>query len=1056
MAKDPWYCHHCNERQEEHCHSTAINTFIQTIRSETEDNEDSKCPGCDSEVGPDDFGICCDRCEKWFHSVCIGMSDKEYTSLTSQDEDWFCIDCKVIRANKIKWGNLHGEDDIRTACKKIYIEITTWKKNIFLLPRGKAGTEFLKELTRLIDLFVSDSKWKNLSLTMMHIFIPIMLQKPSPKSKAKQHVMYLTKRLELWKSGDLNALMNEVRVIQKGLKTAERNQKESNEKAFCRLMLLGKVGQALKFIDNDTDIKGVHRLNRRVKAALAEKHPIGIDAPDDAKLEVTTQEPEAVIFESICAESVQSVAKTVNGSGGPTHIDADGWRHMLCCKSYGKYSTQLCETIAEFAKTIATQDVPSECLKEFTACRLVPLDKGDDKSGNIGVRPVGIGEVFRRIVGKLVVDVVKDDIQEALGSIQTCGGLKSGIEASIHSIKDIWEEEATEAVLLVDADNAFNRLNRRLAIHNIRENCPSFHRYIKNTYQEAATLVVQDSDSTQYLVSDEGCTQGDVAAMGFYGLGIQPLTKHLSATVNQSACKQSWYADDSTAVGRLAEIRRWWDELASTGPKYGYYPKPSKTVLIIKDPTLMTEAMRIFDGTGIKLSTEGERHLGAVLGSDEYRLSYVKTKISKWIKDVQQLSEIGKEEPQLALSGYTKGLCQRWTFLQRTVPGIAELFEPLEKVIAHTFIPAIVGREISELQRDMLALPVRYGGLGLANPVKTADREYETSRLVTANLTELIKHQDISLDNYNRKEVKACITKLKEQKEDNFKERLVAILSQLETTDKRSARALQLSQEKGCGAWLTALPLASLGYVLNKQEFRDSLNLRYGWKIGDIPNFCVCGEKNSIDHTLICKTGGHVIFRHNRIRDVNASFLRQVCHNVVIEPELLPIESANFQSVHGNQADRARLDISANGLWGPFQKTMFDVRIFHPYAKTYENHKLSDIYARHEKEKQRNYLQRVLQIEKASFTPLVYSTHGGMANEAKRFHKKVALMIADKTRESYSDVLNCMRTKLTFAMLRSVLISVRGSRGRTRKVPETPISCLSYNLIPEIQQYETS
>ena len=150
------------------------------------------------------------------------------------------------------------------------------------------------------------------------------------------------------------------------------------------------------------------------------------------------------------------------------------------------------------------------------------------------------------------------------------------------------------------------------------------------------------------------------------------------------------------------------------------------------------------------------------------------------------------------------------------------------------------------------------------------------------------------------------------------------------------------------------------------------------------------------------------------------------------------------------------LDISANGLWGPFQKTMFDVRIFHPYAKTYENHKLSDIYARHEKEKQRNYLQRVLQIEKASFTPLVYSTHGGMANEAKRFHKKVALMIADKTRESYSDVINCMRTKLTFSMLRSVLISVRGSRGRTRKAPETPISCLSYNLIPEIQQYETS
>ena len=122
---------------------------------------------------------------------------------------------------------------------------------------------------------------------------------------------------------------------------------------------------------------------------------------------------------------------------------------------------------------------------------------------------------------------------------------------------------------------------------------------------------------------------------------------------------------------------------------------------------------------------------------------------------------------------------------------------------------------------------------------------------------------------------------------------------------------------------------------------------------------------------------------------------------------------------------------------------------------TYKDQKISDVYSRHEKEKQRSYLHRVLQIEKASFTPLVYSTNGGMAKEARRFHKKVAHMIADKTRESYSDVINCMGTKLTFAMLRSVLISVRGSRGKTTKTPETPLSNVSFNLIPEIQQYES-
>ena len=136
---------------------------------------------------------------------------------------------------------------------------------------------------------------------------------------------------------------------------------------------------------------------------------------------------------------------------------------------------------------------------------------------------------------------------------------------------------------------------------------------------------------------------------------------------------------------------------------------------------------------------------------------------------------------------------------------------------------------------------------------------------------------------------------------------------------------------------------------------------------------------------------------------------------------------------------------------------MFDVRIFHPYAKSYENQKIADVYSRHEQEKRRNYPQRVLRTEKASFTPLVSSTIGGMGKEAQQFHKRVAQMMADKTRESYSDVINCMRTKLAFNMLklRSVLLSVCGSRGKKNRAHETPLSYLSFNLIPEMKHYES-
>ena len=115
----------------------------------------------------------------------------------------------------------------------------------------------------------------------------------------------------------------------------------------------------------------------------------------------------------------------------------------------------------------------SDSLTEFVGCRLIPLDKGADKWGNPGVRPIGIGEILRRLVGKVVVAHLREDIINAAGPLQTCAGLKAGIEASIHAMRAIFEEDGTEGILLVDAENAFNELNRSAALHNIQQLCPN-------------------------------------------------------------------------------------------------------------------------------------------------------------------------------------------------------------------------------------------------------------------------------------------------------------------------------------------------------------------------------------------------------------------------------------------------------------------------------------------------------------------------------------------------------------------------------------------------------
>ena len=111
------------------------------------------------------------------------------------------------------------------------------------------------------------------------------------------------------------------------------------------------------------------------------------------------------------------------------------------------------------------------------ACRLIALDKC------LGVRPIGIGEVARRIIGKATNTTISDDIQEATD-------MCSGCEAAVHAMHQVFESPDTDGVLLVDASNAFNSLNRQTALLNIKRLCPTLSKALINTYRENIQLFI--------------------------------------------------------------------------------------------------------------------------------------------------------------------------------------------------------------------------------------------------------------------------------------------------------------------------------------------------------------------------------------------------------------------------------------------------------------------------------------------------------------------------------------------------------------------------------------
>ena len=111
-----------------------------------------------------------------------------------------------------------------------------------------------------------------------------------------------------------------------------------------------------------------------------------------------------------------------------------------------------------------------------------------------------------------MLKTVSDDVQAAAWSLQTCTGHEAGCEAAVH------------AIILVDASNAFNAINRQAALHNIKVTCPAISTILSNTYQAPMKLFIVGEGE---IDSSEGTTQGDPLTMAMYALAIRPLINKL-------------------------------------------------------------------------------------------------------------------------------------------------------------------------------------------------------------------------------------------------------------------------------------------------------------------------------------------------------------------------------------------------------------------------------------------------------------------------------------------------------------------------------------------------
>ena len=596
---------------------------------------------------------------------------------------------------------LHSEGDCyEDSWCKLWLWLVSFKNCHYDLPTGSVGKDFVVLLSSEIDLLAQGSVRSERVL----VFLSAMLQRDPMVQRGTDIRHLLARRLQRWKDHCFEDLVNETeRCAWRLPRSRFKHEKDRCVKVFTHLMLWGQVQAAVRFITNrvhggggvlslvaSTGVPG-----HSVLDILHEKHPEPGAIDESAFMSCDDLPP--LLDLDITADYMERVAHQIQGSSGPCGSTALQWHGYLL--RHGVSSALLRDAVAMLARRLANGIVDWESICTLMVSRLIALDKCP------GVCPIGIGEALRHILCKVIALATRTDLEDVCGVAQLCSGLRAGMEGTIHAVHELFDLNSDDGwgVLLVDARNAFNSVNRVAALWNARVLWPRCSRFLFSSYHGYARLLIQGSD--HFLLSKEGVKQGDPLSMMLYAVAVLPLIRSL-----EDSCDwvQNWYTDDSSCVGGLSSVRRWFNRLLIDGPAYGYFPEPSKTVLVVGSSDL-ERASDLFHDLGVSVVT-GSRFLGGFVGERSLTVDFVSTKVKVWCECIQSLSDVAIGEPQASFAALARSLQYEWNHIHQVIPECVTLFAPLQHAINSIFYPSLFGA-VSENEIALFSLPTPFGGL---------------------------------------------------------------------------------------------------------------------------------------------------------------------------------------------------------------------------------------------------------------------------------------------------------------------------------------------------------
>ena len=742
-----------------------------------------------------------------------------------------------------------------------------------------------------------------------------------------------------------------------------------------RYMRSYHISKAMDVILNNED-PVAH--NADTFAKLESKHPVHPDYTEEEQVIYDQVSRYQVSEESRITVSAAMMLEVVHSSKNLIRPGLDKLRYDHLKRFVGikkddqsDAESRFTNSLAKLTELIVNGDFPNEIAEVFRDNELLALPK----PGSDDVRPIGVGITFRKLASLVISRKMQNFTNDYMNKFQYVMR-RNGCESIQISLKEISERNPFNDMYTIDADNAFNRVNRLKGITEIIKHCPEISSFVKAMYLEKSKGWYYGlHDAIKEITSSMGFHQGCVLASWLYAMTTYPLLVHMDETIRREFGDQEnlqkFYADDGNLNAPRPIMYRMIEILQAEGPKYGYHIKANKGAYLIGKCASCEEAQNVsthlqqtfrispnviqvhpdnvhIDQKEIQKKRYGFKVLGSFVGTDEYVKEQLDVYYQSLEDDAVKLMEYPDYQTRMLL--FRKSFLSKPVHIFRTIPpdlteAFVEQFEALKKKIICSIVGFANVDELTDLDYKICRLKFEEGGLSIQDTriiskssfvASMVDYHNQYEQCLTEKLVDVIPGSYLSkfVQEAQQFVTAECptlqdIMKITRTTSKSTQNQLSEVLSKrmfenvkAEITARSSIHRVFFNGlcNHHAGKWLEAMPVHAKLVIVNtkyRAALRYRMNLRPEGFVAGMR--CYCHNHPYLDeagHHLAsgCTVGAHTIFVHDNIKNSLNGILRRAGNWTKLE------ERGMFE-------DGKRPDITIYNFNGTAMSMLLDVSV---------------------------------------------------------------------------------------------------------------------------------